>query len=254
MFGLFKRSRRRRLRQRPFPADWSAILARRVPGWSGLSPAERRQIQADTLILLAEKLWEGCGGLVLSDEIRVTIAGQAALLLLNRETDYFSKLTTILVYPALFVADAARRLPDGTVIEGPEVRAGEAWSQGAVVLSWDDSLKGTIHPHDGYNVVLHEFAHQLDAETGAFNGAPRLPRRSMYERWARILGREFAQLQADVAHGRPTVLRPYGASNPAEFFAVATETFFERSTELRRRHPELYEQLSLFYQQDPAAR
>lgn len=253
MFGL-KRKRRRRLRARPLPEAWQAVIDRNVPHGRLLSKADREQLNGHARVLLAEKHFEGCGGLELTDEIRVTIAAQASLLLLNRETDYYPKLSSILVYPARYVAETTRRLPDGTVVEGDEIRAGESWYRGAVVLSWDDARHGAVDWRDGHNVVLHEFAHQLDSESGAVNGAPALADDAAYAEWERIMSREFERLQEDLRRRRRTVLRPYGATSPPEFFAVATETFFERPVELRSEHPELYEQLRGFYRQDPAGR
>lgn len=139
------------------------------------------------------------------------------------------------------------------VLEGEQVRLGEAWRDGAVVLSWDDVLAGAADIRDAQNVVLHEFAHQLDHEDGTGDGAPVLAKRSQYVAWARVLGAEFEQLRRDSQSGRKTVLDSYGATNPAEFFAVATECFFEKPVRLHRKHPELYEQLMEFYQQDPGS-
>ena len=253
MFG-FKRRRRRRWRQLPFPTEWREIIERNVPYCRLFTDDERREMQGHIQVFLHEKTFEGCGGLVLTDEIRVTIAAQACMLLLGRQTDYYPRLSSILVYPARYVVEATRRMPDGTVVEGEEIRAGESWLRGAVVLSWDDALHGAVDPHDGHNVVLHEFAHQLDGESGSVDGAPILPRRSMYADWSRVLGQEYERLRDDLAHRRRTVLRPYGATNPAEFFAVVTETYFEQPRALRRRHPALYEQMMRYYQQDPAVR
>jgi Mlc titration factor MtfA (ptsG expression regulator) len=253
LFGLFKRRRRRRLRQTPFPPAQRAIIERNVPLFLMLPADQQEQLLGHVNVFLHEKGFEGCGGLVITDEIRLTIAAEACLLLLNRETDYYRGLGSILVYPARYVVDTTRHLPGGIVAEGPQVRAGESWLRGVVVLSWDDARHGAVNPGDGYNVVLHEFAHQLDGESGSVEGAPVLPERSMYGPWAEVMSREFARLRDDLAHGRRTVLRPYGATNPAEFFAVATETFFERPEAMRARHPELYAQLQLYYRQDPAA-
>jgi Mlc titration factor MtfA (ptsG expression regulator) len=219
-----------------------------------LSEAGRRALCGHIQVFLAEKRFEGCGGLEITDEIRVTIAAQACVLLLNLETDYYPTLRAILVYPHEYVARGARRQPDGTVIEGPEARAGESWFRGAVVLSWNDVMRGAADIDDGRNVVFHEFAHQLDSESGANEGAPALGRRSRYLAWARVLGREYRQLQADLEHHRRTLLDAYGATSPAEFFAVVTEAFFEQPVALRRRHAALYDQLASFYGQDPAAR
>lgn len=254
MLGWWRRRRRRKLRERPHPPEWEEILARRVPAAARLAPEDRRELLGLMQVFLAEKHFEGCGGLALSDEIRVTIAAQACLLLLHRETDFYPDCTSILVYPHAYVAHASERLPDGTIAEGPSVRLGESWQRDVVVLSWDDVVHGASDVRDGHNVVLHEFAHQLDQEGGTADGAPALPRRSMYVAWARVLGAEYERLLERIAQHRPTLLDPYAATSPAEFFAVATETFFEKPRALRARHPELYEQLRLFYRQDPAAR
>ncbi|MEO8603730.1 MAG: M90 family metallopeptidase [bacterium] len=254
MFG-FKRRRRERLRAEPVPATWAAIVARNVPYAARLTPAARAALDGLMQVFLAEKRFEGCDGLEISDEIRVTIAAQACMLLLGRpKADIYPTFQTILVYPQAYVAAQETRRPDGTVSNVPQARLGEAWARGPVVLSWDDVLGGAADIGDGHNVVLHEFAHQLDNEaTGPGDGAPALPQRSLYVAWARVLSEEYAQLLDDVAHHRPTVLDGYGATNPAEFFAVATECFFEKPLALQRRHPELYAQLQVFYQQDPVA-
>jgi MtfA peptidase len=253
MFAI-KRKRRERIKERPFPPAWVEIVERNVPYCRYLSPAEREEMRGHVQIFLAEKRFEGHGGLEITDEIRVTVAAQACLLLLHRETDYYPELTSILVYPHEYVAKTVHRLSGGASLEEWETRLGESWARGEIVLSWDDVLRGAADVHDGLNVVLHEFAHQLDNESVRGDGAPKLPRRSMYVAWARALGREYAQLIEDVHHRRPTVLRAYGTKNPAEFFAVAVEAFFEQSIALRERHPELYEQLAGFFRQDPAAR
>ena len=197
--------------------------------------------------------FEGCGGLELTDEIKVTIAAQACLLLLHRETDYYPRLITILVYPHAYVAKSVEPIGGGVVLEGETARLGEAWKDGVVVLSWDDVRQGASDLHDGHNVVLHEFAHQLDQQDGSADGAPILEHRSQYVTWARVLSDEYEQLRRDTEQGRKDVLDEYGATNPAEFFAVATECFFEKPIPLRRKHPQLYEELKAYYRQDPAS-
>ncbi|MBN1824935.1 MAG: zinc-dependent peptidase [Candidatus Eisenbacteria bacterium] len=254
MRNPFKAWRRRRLAGEPFPEAWRRVLARNVPYVAFLTEKERRELERLVRVFLAEKTFEGAGGFEVDDEARITIAGQACLLLLNRGADVYPRLDTVIVYPAAYVAPGRRRNPDGTVTEGPQVRFGESWKTGAVVLSWEDVRRGAEDFHDGRNLVLHEFAHQIDSEDGPADGAPPLSGASSYAAWARVLGREYRALLTDVQRLRPTVLDGYGATNPAEFFAVATETFFERSRELRARSPELYDQLRLFYRQDPAAR
>jgi MtfA peptidase len=252
MFGL-KRRRRRRLMQRPFPAAWRAILERNVPYCLCLPDDRLRELHGLIQVFLAEKHFEGAEGLAVTDEIRVTIAAQACVLLLGRETEFYPDLMSIVVYPHAYLAPTAQRVAGGAVAEGAQVRLGESWRRGAVVLSWDDVARGASDVRDGQNVVFHEFAHQLDNESGIADGAPRLPERSMYIAWARVLGGEYAALVASLEERRPTFLNAYGATNPAEFFAVVTEFFFERPRELLEHAPELYEQLRLFYRQDPAS-
>ncbi len=252
MFGL-RGYRRRKLRERPLPDAWWSAIDRNVPYVRKLSADDRRELAGSVQILLAEKNFEGCGGLVLTDEIRVTIAAQAAVLLLHRETDYYASLKSILVYPSTYVARSNATQPDGTVSNAPQARLGESWTRGAVVLSWSDVQSGAANPSDGHNVVLHEFAHQIDGEDGAMDGSPALPSRARYREWARVLGGEYEHLVAGI-HGHRSVIDGYGATNSAEFFAVVTEAFFERPDALRRKHAELYDELVAFYQQDPAAR
>ncbi len=251
MAGPYRLLRRRRLRREPFPAEWLSYVEGNFPLYHHLSEADRRELLADILVLLDEKHFEGAGGLEMTDEIRVTIAAQAALLLLHRKHDFYPGLVSIVVYPSSYVAPASERLPGGVVVEGRSARLGESRALGAVVLSWDDVRRGAADIHDGHNVVFHEFAHQLDRESGAAEGLPVLPRRSSYLAWARVLGQAYEELRRDVAAGRPTVMRSYGAENPAEFFAVATECFFEKPVELGRHHPELFAELAEFYRQDP---
>jgi MtfA peptidase len=252
MFAWLRRRRRAAVRRRPIPDEWRALIDRNVPYVGRLTPEDRAELFGHVQVFLAEKHFEGCGGLELTDEVRVTIAAQACVLLLHRETDDYPNLTSILVYPTTYVVREGRRTAEGLVAEGPQARLGESWSRDVVVLAWDSVLSGAADIHDGHNVVLHEFAHQLDQEGGGGDGAPALPRRSMYVAWARVLGHDFDQLVRDVAHHHRTLIDRYGATNPAEFFAVVTETFFEKPRELRARHPELYALLKDFYRQDPA--
>ena len=253
MFGLFKWRRRKRLRAAPFPANWLAIIEKNVRFYGCLPEADRRELEGLVQILLAEKIFEGCGGLVLTDEIKVTIAAQACLLLLHRDTDIYPKLTTILVYPSAYVAKAIKPVGSGLALEGENINLGESWTDGIVVLSWDDvRAAGASDLQDGRNLVLHEFANQLDREDGAVDGAPMLDQRSQYVAWARVLSAEYERLKRESWMGRPTVLDEYGTTDPAEFFAVATECFFEKPRVLEKRHPELYGELKTFYRQDPA--
>jgi Mlc titration factor MtfA (ptsG expression regulator) len=251
MFGYLKRRRRQRLQSSPLPSAWSDVVRKNVPIYERLREEDRRELQGHLQVFMAEKHIEGCGGLELTEEIKVTIAGHACVLLLHRQTDYFPRLITILVYPAAYVASQVSPIGGGVVMEENQVRLGEAWKSGVVVVSWDDLRATARGVNEGRNLVLHEFAHQLDMENGAADGVPLLERRNQYESWSRVLGSEFEQLRRDSARGRYTVLDKYGATDPAEFFAVATESFFEKSHLLWRRHRELYDELKAFYLQDP---
>ena len=250
--SLFKKRRRNRLMQKPMSEEWLAILNRNVPYYSCLTHDEQRRLQGLIYIFLDEKWFEGVGGLELTDEIRVTIAAQACILMLHRQEDLYPGLRTVIVYPHTYHVQETIRRPEGTEIESSQTRLGESWSFGTIVLSWDNVMHGASDIHDGENVVFHEFAHQLDNEAGTADGTPEFTSRSQYLAWARILSQEYSSLVNNLRGHRPDVFRPYGAVSPAEFFAVATELFFERPIPLRSQHPALYEQLKSFYQQDPA--
>ena len=253
MFGL-KTKRRNRIRCQAFPDSWLTILQRNVPYYERLSPQEQQALQRDIQVFIAEKNFEGCGGLEMTDEIKATIAAYACILLLNREHDFYPRLQSILVYPDAYPVPTLRRGPGNEIVEDHEFRMGESWRTGAVVISWNHVLHQPSDPTGSRNVALHEFAHQLDHEDGWANGAPILPTSSMYATWARILGREYRELSEAAETNRPTLLDKYGATNPAEFFAVITEYFFEQPQQLKQQHPELYEELKEYYRQDPAAR
>jgi len=240
---LNRRSRRRRALVAPFPADWLAVVRRNIPPYSKLSPEMQQQVQDYTRQFLYDKNFEGCGGLVLNDEIKVTIAAQASLLLLNRKVRCYPRLYSVLVYPSAYVAKGEA--------DEKSVRLGESWQTGAVVLAWDSVQHGAANFADGHNLVIHEFAHQLDQEDGSADGAPILDGGSSYAAWARVLSREYDRLRKRVGKGKKTVMDAYGASHPAEFFAVASEAFFEKPWQLCSKHPELYDELRKFYQVDP---
>ena len=253
MFRFVKRRQRRQLRAQPVPGEWRSIIARNVPFFDRLPPDDQSELLGHVQVFLAEKNFEGCGGLRLTDEIRVTIATQACLLLLHRRTDYYPRLVTILVYPSGFVVDEKRHLEGHIWSEGREGRLGETGRQmGSMVLAWDAAKSGATDPSDGKNLVLHEFAHQLDFEDFAADGVPALGSRGDKLSWAGVMKMEFAALRAADETGIPTLLDTYGATNPAEFFAVATEAFFERPRALRRQHPRLYDELERFFRQNPA--
>ena len=206
MFGWLKRRRREAVRRRAFPAAWRAIIEKNVPYVAGLSLEDRQELWGHVQVFLAEKRFEGCGGLSITDEVRVTIAAQACVLLLHRQTDYYPRLVSILVYPSTYLVPGGRRTKNGLSEETPQARLGESWSHDVVVLAWDSVVSGASDIHDGHNVVLHEFAHQLDQEDGAGDGAPILPRRSMYLAWTRVLGHDFDQLVRETERHHRTLI------------------------------------------------
>lgn len=252
MFSLLKKRRRARLRARPAPAQWASVLARTVPVYPRLPADLRVQLHGHMQVFLAEKNFEGCDGLEMTDEIRATIAAQACLLILNRETNYYPDLLTVLVYPSIFYADVEE--PDGPIVsEYKEDRAGESWDLGVVILSWEDALEYASTGRGGYNVVLHEFAHQLDMENGAMDGMPRLETRAHREEWTRVFNDAYVAFEDSARQNRRTLIDWYGLGDPAEFFAVVTESFFERPLALRRENAALYQALSSYYRVDPAS-
>jgi len=245
--------RRRRVRERPFPEAWRSILRRRMPYLRAMPADLQLQLKKHIQVFLSEKIFIGCAGVTITDEIRVTIAAQACLLLLNRDTDYYPKLTQILVYPGAFVVARPRTDNLGLVSERRQVLTGESWQQGQVILSWQQVSNDSHVPDDGHNVVIHEFAHQLDHEKGEATGAPLLERAEQYREWSEVWSDAFAQLQQQAERQEPSLFDHYGATSPAEFFAVASEVFFEQPQELVLQYPALYRQLRDYYHLDPAS-
>jgi Mlc titration factor MtfA (ptsG expression regulator) len=243
-----------------FPQPWEEILRERFPIYAQLSELDRGELKSRIQQFLGAKRFEGCAGLVVTDEIRVAVAAQACLLLLHRGTDCYEGLRSILLYPSTYFARTSCQISRGVVSEEESARLGESWQYGAIVLSWDSVRAGAANAFDGHNVVFHEFAHALDQEDGYADGAPILGRGmgpmervGAYRSWVRVLAEEYAQLHRRSEKGRKTVLDAYAGSHPAEFFAVATECFFEKPRQLLRKHPQLYAEMQRFYRQDPAA-
>lgn len=219
-----------------------------------LTEADQSELLGHARVLLEEKHFEAAGGLLMRDEVKVTVAAQAAVLLLHRDTDYFERLTSIIVYPTGYVATDATHAEGGVWTERDEHLLGHTQRDlRALVLAWDEVRAGAADPLDGQNLVLHEFAHQLDFEDGYTDGTPALESGAQTRSWAHVLSAELDELRRAADSGEPTLLDPYGAEDPAEFFAVATETFFERGAELAGHHPRLYAELRRFYRQDPAS-
>ncbi|HET7585278.1 MAG TPA: M90 family metallopeptidase [Gemmatimonadaceae bacterium] len=248
MFGS-KRRRRRRLRQLPPPPWWDQLIAS-VPLLRTLPQEDRRELAGHVRVFLDEKVFEGCGGLHLTDEMQRIIAAQACVLLLRRETDYFPALRAILVYPSAYRAPVSEER-GGVVEEREESRLGESWERGVVVLAWDEIRADLVDPEVGHNLVLHEFAHQLDDEDGLADGTPTLSGRDAYRAWMDAFERAYTALRQRGAD-RDGVLDAYGAESPAEFFAVAVEAFFTNPQRMLERHAPLYDSLQAYFAQDPA--
>jgi hypothetical protein len=243
----------RRALARPFPAAWESILQQHVPIVSRLPADLAGQLRRLIQHFVHAKQFVGCAGQDIDDTVRVTIAAQACLLLLNRPSRVYPRLHTILVYPGAFAVPRREVDAAGVVSEARQPLLGESWEDGRVVLSWDHVLDGARDGEEGQNVVLHEFAHQLDSESGSNNGAPFLGDPARYQRWAEVLSRDFEQLRSAAMVRQPGVIDHYGAHSPAEFFAVATETFFLRPWQMAERHAELYGELQGYFRVDPRA-
>lgn len=244
------RRRHQHLRMQPFPRAWARTLQRRVPLTQRLPWPLRRRLLGMIQVFIADKPFIGCAGLEVDDEMRVTIAAQACLLLLGQAGEAcYPRLRQVLVYPEAFVVPRRQVLPGGVVSEQPQALAGESWAQGQVILAWSEVRAGAADPDDGRNVVLHEFAHQIDQDGGDADGRPWRADAASRQRFAAVMEAAFArQLQAP-----SQLIDAYGASAPAEFFAVATEAFFERPQALADESPQLYAELARLYRLDPAS-
>lgn len=251
LWGRWRRHLRRRIAATPLPKDWVRIIEHNLPLYRGLPPDLREQLHGHIRLFLHDKRFHGFHGLEVTDEMRLTVAANACLLLLNRPHDHFGAFTSIYLYPTTFVSQQKHH--DGLVESvGRQARLGESWHRGPLVLAWDSVQKGVRDLHDGHNVVLHEFAHKLDGADGAVDGAPILPQGSQYASWARVMQREFEALRQRAGSGTRGLIDTYGATAPAEFFAVLVELFYERPHRLRREHPELYAELVACFEVDPA--
>jgi Mlc titration factor MtfA (ptsG expression regulator) len=240
MIGLFRTLRRRSLRRRPFPPAWLGYLERHVPFVQELAPEPRQRFLELLKLFAWEKEFIGAGGFTITDEVRVVVSATAVRLVLYLDLSYYDRLREVIVYPDAF------KIPDRT-----GVVLGEAKNWGSVILSWRSVLAGLRNPHDGHSTATHEFAHVLDREDGAFDGTPELRRYSHYAAWASVMGEHFLKLREGRRLERQ-VMDDYGGVNEAEFFAVATESFFEKPSQMQEKTPELYEELKRFYGWDPA--
>jgi Mlc titration factor MtfA (ptsG expression regulator) len=257
MFGWFTDRRRKKLTSAPFPPLWEDIIRRNVGHYCMLDDAERAHLRGLIQVFIAEKSWRGAGGLELTDEIGVTISAQACLLLLGLPHNYYKNVESIIVYPSTVVPPP--RKPgffENTVapVDLAQPIIGQAFQRGPVIIIWDAALRGGRHPESGHNVIYHEFAHKLDMLGGTANGTPPLRDRAEYRDWVLICSREYLSLKHSTKKGQKSFLDSYGATNEAEFFAVATEQFFEQPRLMIKHAPDLYRVLQEYYQQNPSER
>jgi len=249
--------RRKKILETPFPTEWLDMLRDNCAHYAQLTSVEQAALRDLIQVFVAEKRWEGCGGLEMTDEIRVTIAADACLMILALPHDLYRNVDDILVYPSTVVRPP-RPIGFFEVTRSPLAGGipilGEAHGHGPIILTWNAVRHGARHPEHGHNVVFHELAHALDMLDHHADGTPLLDGRADYTRWASVLNASFITLREHAARAEPSVLDAYGATNEAEFFAVATEAFFSIPVRLRSAEPELYEVLAAFYRQDPAAR
>ncbi len=243
-----RNARRRELLKAPFPESWQQLLSENFPLYEMLPLELRSRLQGLINIFVEEKLFEGCAGLQITDEIRVLISAQACLLLVGREQNTFKGFSTIFVYPSSYRAEDIGE--GGAVSSG--VRLGESWKRGPLVLSWDDARQGARNIRDGQNVVMHEFAHKLDEEDGEIDGAPALESHDRYSAWAQVVLPEYEALLKRSRRHKRSVIDRYGATNLPEFFAELTVAFFEKPRQLRKKHPELYQEAMEYYHLNPA--
>ena len=244
-------TRRHRLLQTPLAAEDIAIIESHVPLYTRMPAELRKTLQGCINYFLDEKVFVGCEGLEIDHKTRLVIAANACMLLVNKRKKYFPGFETILVYPDTYTAREVSY--DGLVeVHKDSSRAGESWFRGPIVLSLTDVVRGSSNEHDGHNVVLHEFAHKLDEENGTMDGLPILRKSEHYREWAEVLTREYNEFLDRVDRGQNKVIDEYGAVSAIEFFAVATESFYEKPQQMKKQIPELYQQLQQFYGIDPA--
>jgi Mlc titration factor MtfA (ptsG expression regulator) len=246
---FYQKWRRKQELQQPFPRGWRTLLKQQLPAYQQLPGKQRKRLERQVQLFLSEKEFYGCNGLEVDDRIRLTIAGHACLLILERSFSDYDDVSSILVYPDAYRVRAIES--DGLVVsESDQVRAGEASSRGQVVLAWAECKEGAVDPAGHHNVILHEFAHQLDYLDSTADGAPPLSGEQA-KHWQQTMTRAYEHLRHSLRHHQKPWLDPYGATEPAEFFAVLTEAFFQQPRHLKTQQPEVYHTLCEFFRLDP---
>ncbi|MFN4785859.1 MAG: zinc-dependent peptidase [Pseudanabaena sp.] len=251
IYPLWVKWQRDRLMAKPVPRHWLNIIESNLAIYHSLEIHQQKQLQGYVQVFLKEKQFIGCMGLQVTEEMRVTIAAIACLLLFGDRKTYFPNLRSILIYPHAYIVNEIVMRDHYIVEERLVARLGESWTQDQIILSWEQIQQDLRNWQDGHNVILHEFAHQHDQEDGRAEGVPILPRTLDYALWAKVMTTDYLQLCDQVERQHKTIIDSYGATNPAEFFAVVTETFFEKPKQLYQHHSSLYELLQRYYQLDP---
>ncbi len=247
---IFKTRQRSVLKRQPFPKAWLEYMQKNVVIYNHLPSDLQLKLQGLMQVFLKEKNFEGCGGLELTQDMKVTVAAQACLLLLKLKHNYYPKLCSILLYPSAYTSRGLE-MRGGVMVEAESTRLGESWMHGTLVLAWDCVQHEAKDINDANNVILHEFAHQLDQEDGLGDGVPILESGMDYKEWQQIFSSAFGQFLEKLKHHKHDIIDPYGATNPAEFFAVVTEIFFKKPKQLKREHQKLYLELQAYYKLDP---
>lgn len=257
MFNWLTKKRRKRIIETPFPDSWEEIIQHNVAHYCMLDDDERSHLQDLIQVFISEKTWEGAGGLEITHEIQVTISAQACLLLLGLEHNFYQNVESIIVYPSTVISP--QRQPgffENTItpVEPEQPILGQAFRQGPVIIVWDAALRSGRHPEGGHNVIYHEFAHKLDMLDHTPDGTPPLRSSDEYRDWVQICSREYLRLRHDIKKGKKSFLNNYAGTNEAEFFAVATEQFFDQPRVMLNHAPDLYRVLQEYYRQDPVER
>ncbi len=250
ILAWLKKRRRKRYASRDFPTEWERAMQQNVGHIQDLTGKELEALRRWMKIFIAEKYWEGCDGLTMTEEIQATIAAQAGFMIRGHGEQFFEQLKTILVFPHTLYRQDNTPKQGGVVSEGLSARIGEAWKAGPVCFVWPEVLESGRQSHSGRNVVFHEFAHVLDWEDQFLDGTPMLTSPNLFHRWEEVITVEYQAFVHAVETGQPTVIDPYGATNIGEFFAVSTEHFFEQPQLLANHHPKWYGLLREYYNLD----